>query len=210
MKKFHYLFVLFIALVFAGCSKGKDGDVGPTGPTGPQGAAGVDGPAGVTGATGPVGPVGPTGPTGPTGATGTLTVMYSDWVTAANDTYVDNGQSGLDTWHITAPAITASEISNGLIVVYAKVNNGSPNAFPFVTSYSMLGALITQTWQANITPGSIILTMQFNNYLPDSQQDYNTTISYRYVIVPANVVHSMGSINIKNYSQVKEALRLPK
>lgn len=207
MKKFHYLFAFIIAMIFAGCA--KDGAVGPTGPNGPTGAQGVDGPAGVTGATGPVGPVGPTGPTGPTGATGTLTVMYSDWVTAENDTYEDQGQSGLDTWHITAPAITASAISNGLIVVYAKVYNSGQQSFPFETSYDMLGATIYQKWRANITPGSIILTMQFDNILPGSQQDPFTVISYRYVIVPNNIVHSMGSINIKNYSQVKQALHLP-
>jgi hypothetical protein len=88
MKKFQYLFIFIIAMVFAGCSKGKDGAVGPTGPAGPQGVPGVDGPAGVA------------GPTGPTGHPGNLSAIYSDWITATNDTYDNTSQPGINTWHI--------------------------------------------------------------------------------------------------------------
>ncbi|ASU33108.1 collagen-like protein [Mucilaginibacter xinganensis] len=208
MKKIHCLLALIGVMMVAGCA--KDGGVGPTGPNGAQGAQGVDGPAGVPGGIGATGPTGPAGPTGPTGATGTLTVMYSDWVTAANDTYLVQDQSGLDTWHITAPAVTASAISNGLIVVYAKVATDYPHAFPFVTSYPAGGSSITQTWNADIVPGHITLTMAYPIILPDVQAgDIHITITYRYVVVPDNVVHSMGSININNYSRVKQVLHLP-
>jgi len=209
MKKFHYLLVFIIALVFAGCSKGKDGDVGPTGPVGPQGAPGVDGAAGVTGATGPTGPVGPAGPKGATGAPGTVTAIYSDWVTAINDTYDHDSQPGIDTWHITAPDITASVLSNGLVLVYCKVDATTINTFPFETTYGNTGALIFEEWTAYPTPGNIRLTMEYTNLFDLGRNNDQISLTYRYLIIPGNIVHSLGSINIKNYNQVKQVLHLP-
>lgn len=209
MEKSQYLLVFIIALVFAGCSKGKDGDVGPTGPVGPQGAPGVDGAAGVTGATGPTGPVGPNGPKGATGTAGTVTAIYSDWVTATNDTYDNTSQPGIDTWHIPVSAITASVLSGGLVVVYCKGDGTTINTFPFQTYYGVGGVDVIEEWTAYVTLGNIRLTMEYTNLFELDRDNTHISISYRYIIIPGNIVHSMGSLNIKNYNQVKQALHLP-
>jgi len=208
MKKFQYLFVFVVALVFAGCSKGKDGAVGPTGPAGPQGVAGVDGTAGVAGPTGPTGPAGPAGPTGAAGTPGNLSAIYSDWITATNDTYDNTSQPGIDTWHIPAPAITASVLSGGLVMVFCKGEGTMVNTFPFQTYYGVAGVTVLRVWSVYVTLGNIRLTMEYTNMVSGDTDHSHISITYRYIIVPANVVHSMGSINIKNYSQVKQVLHL--
>ncbi|WP_262493658.1 collagen-like triple helix repeat-containing protein [Mucilaginibacter xinganensis] len=207
MKRKYYVFALVFLTIFAGCA--KDGGIGPAGPNGPQGIAGVNGPAGVPGPTGPRGPTGPAGPKGATGVPGTVTAIYSDWKVATNDFFDNVSQPGVDIWHVPVPEITASVLSGGLVVVYCKSDGTTINTFPFETHYGVTGALVFMEWTADATPGNIVLTMTYTNLYEFDRDNTHISITYRYLIIPGNIVHSMGSINIKNYTQVKEALHLP-
>jgi hypothetical protein len=206
MKKTDYLLLLSIAfmlLVLASC--GKDGAVGPigaTGPTGPQGVAGNSGTNGVAGAT------------GTTGATGTANVIYSDWITPSAYTK----DTIFNTYHfyadISASKITQSILDNGTVLVFGKLNGyntliwpaAQVSALPITITYQLGGsAIYTDSWSSLVTLGNVRIDFVDN-------QNYYSSISnahqFRYVIIPGGV-HTLGSVNPKNYNQVKQALHLP-
>ena len=197
MKKTNFLLLVLMAislLLFAQ-SCGKDGAVGPQGPIGATG------------------PTGTTGQTGPTGATGTANVIYSDWVTPAS--YTQNTIFG--TVHfdasITASAITQDILDKGTVLVYGKLDGYTttiwPTAqvgqLPIALTYQLSSTTYTDTWSAEATVGSIQIDFVDN-------LNYYTSISnlhqFRYVIIPGGV-HTLGSINPKNYNEIKQAFHLP-
>jgi hypothetical protein len=214
MKKTNYLLLLPIALMLLTASCGKDGAVGPTGPigpTGPQGAAGVSGTAGTNGTKGATGTI------GATGATGTANVIYSDWVTPA--TYTKD--TVFDAYHfyadIPASKITQAILDGGTVLVYGKLDGYNSVIWP-TAQVSPLP--ISITYEFSSTPGSTIYTdfwsalCTLGNIRIDfvDNQNYYGSISnahqFRYIIIPGGV-HTLGSINPRNYEQVKQALHLP-
>ncbi|MBV8389000.1 MAG: collagen-like protein [Mucilaginibacter sp.] len=199
MKKTDYLLLLSIALmllVMASC--GKDGKVGPTGPTG---------------ATGPQGVAGTNGAVGATGATGTANVIYSDWITPSSykkDTVFGSYHFYAD---ITASAITQSVLDNGTVLVFGKLDGYNVSVWPTAQvspmpisiTYQLGSTIYTDFWSALATPGNVRIDFV------DNQNYYNsisTLHQFRYVIIPGGV-HTLGSINPKNYNEVKQALHLP-
>jgi len=196
MKKINYLFAFIAsALIFTSC--GKDGAVGPQGPAGP---------------TGPTGTTGTTGVAGPTGATGTANVIYSDWTTPA--TYTKTTVFG--TTHFTA-AIPASKITqaildNGTVIVYGKLDGyvstiwptAQVSALPIEITYMIGTTQNIDSWSALCTVGNV------NIDLASSANAYGSISNahqFRYVIIPGGV-HTLASINLKDYNQVKMALNL--
>lgn len=231
MKKTNYLLLLSITFMLMTASCGKDGAVGPvgaTGPSGPQGTAGTAGVAGATGtagakgatggigATGTAGATGTTGATGATGATGTANVIYSDWIKPVS--YIKD--TVFNTYHlyadITASKITQAILDNGTVLVYAKLDGYNPAIWP-TSQVSQMPVSIT--YQFSSAPGSTI----YNDFwsalstvgniridFVDNQNYYNSVSNlhqFRYIIIPGGV-HTLGSINPKNYNQVKQALHL--
>lgn len=206
MKKINYL-VAFITAAVMLVSCGKDGAVGPagsTGATGPQGPAGTSGTAGTKGAT---------GSTGSTGATGTANVIYSDWITPAVYTKTTVfGTVHFDA-NIAATKITQAILDNGTVLVYGKLDGYTPTIWP-TNQVSVLPIEISymsgttpnlDSWSDNCTVGNvqIDLTSSLNAYAGISNAH-----QFRYVIIPGGI-HTLGSINPKNYSQVKTAFHLP-
>lgn len=121
MRKFQLLSLLAVAITFLAVSCTKEGPEGPAGATGAQGPVGPAGSQGIQGVPGPTGPAGPTGPTGPQGPAGTANVIYSSWAaqTTWNDTTFTFPSTGVVSRSIrTAPGITASMISQGVILSY--------------------------------------------------------------------------------------------
>lgn len=197
MKKTNFLLLVLLAislLLFAQ-SCGKDGAVGPQGPIGATG------------------PTGATGQNGPTGATGTANVIYSAWITPSS--YTQN--TVLSTVHfdasISASAITQDVLDKGTVLVYGKLDGYTtviwPTAqvgqLPIVLTYQLSSTVYTDTWSANVTLGSIQIDFVDN-------LNYYSSISnlhqFRYVIIPGGV-QTLGSINPKNYNQLKQAFHLP-
>jgi hypothetical protein len=199
MKKTNHLLLLsiiFMLLVMASC--GKDGAVGPKGATGP---------------TGPQGPAGTTGTVGATGTTGTANVIYSDWTTPPS--YKKDTVFG--TYHlyadIPASKITQAILDNGTVLVFGKLDGyvstvwptAQVSPLPILISYQLGGITYTDTWSALVTLGNVRIDFV------DDQNYYNSVSNahqFRYIIIPGGV-HTLSSINPKNYNQVKQALHLP-
>ncbi|MDO3627812.1 collagen-like protein [Mucilaginibacter sp. BT774] len=205
MKKTDYLLLLSIAfmlLVMASC--GKDGKIGPTGaigatgPTGPQGVAGTNGTAGVAGAT---------------GATGTANVIYSDWITPT--TYKKDTIFGTYNFYydITASKVTQVILDNGSVIVYGKLDGYNPiiwptsqvSALPIEITYMNGSTQNIDSWSDYCTVGNIRINLASSSNAYGSISNLH---QFRYVIIPGGV-HTLGSVNPKNYNQVKQALHLP-
>jgi hypothetical protein len=201
MKKANYLLLLLTVVALFAASCGKNGAVGPIGPAGP------------TGPTGPTGPAGTNGTAGATGATGSANVIYSDWITPA--TYTKD--TIFSTYHffynIAASKITQAILDNGTVVVYGRLNGyttliwptNQVSPLPISVIYQLGSITYTDTWSSLVTLGNI--KIDFSN-----DKNYYIGISnahsFRYIIIPGGVL-TLGSINPKNYYQVKQALHLP-
>jgi hypothetical protein len=207
MKKTNYLLLLSTAFMLLLASCGKDGAVGPTGPagaTGPQGPAGTNGTAGTSGST---------GATGPTGATGTANVIYSDWITPASYTKTTVFGTIDFTYNITASKITQAILDNGTVIVYGRLNGyttaiwptSQVSALPIMINYLNGTTSNIDTWSALTTLGNIQISLESNT---NAYSSVSNAHSFRYIIIPGGVV-TLGSINPKNYQQVKQALHLP-
>ncbi|MFI5162226.1 MAG: hypothetical protein ACHQHN_13180 [Sphingobacteriales bacterium] len=208
MKKTNYLLLLAIAfMMIVASSCGKSGNPGPQGPIGPTGPTGTTGTAGIAGSNGT------NGATGSTGATGTANVIYSDWYTPSS--YTKDTIFG--TYHFyankAASKITQAILDNGSVLVYGKLDGYTPVIWP-TNQVSELPIAITymdgataniDTWSALVTPGNvrIDLASSLNAY-----GGISNAHQFRYVIIPGGV-HTLAHINIKNYSEVKQALHLP-
>jgi len=208
MKKTDYLLLLSIAfmiLVLASC--GKDGKIGPTG------AIGATGPTGAQGVAGTNGTNGPTGSIGATGATGTANVIYSDWVTPSS--YTKDTVFG--TYHfyadITASKITQAIVDNGTVIVYGKLDGYNPtiwptnqvSALPIEITYMNGATQNIDSWSSLITLGNVRIDLASSS---NAYGSISNAHSFRYIVIPGGV-HTLGSINPKNYNQVKQALHLP-
>ena len=107
MRKFRFLSLLFLFVLFIAVSCTKEGPEGPVGATGAQGPAGSTGPQGNPGIPGPAG----------------ATVTYSAWYTTTAGDWVDDQAAPYWAWMKvarTAPAITAAIMDNGVILAYSK------------------------------------------------------------------------------------------
>ncbi len=208
MKKTDYLLLLSIAfmlLVMASC--GKDGKVGPigatgaTGPTGPQGVVGTNGTNGVAGAI------------GATGATGTANVIYSDWITPL--TYKKDTIFGTYNFYydIAASKVTQAVLDNGSVIVYGKLDGyntliwptNQVSALPIEITYMNGATQNVDSWSDYCTVGNIRINLASSS---NAYGSISNAHQFRYVIIPGGV-HTLGSINPKNYNQVKQALHLP-
>jgi hypothetical protein len=202
MKRTNYLLLVAIAfMMLVASSCGKNGNPGPQGPIGPTGPTGATGTAGSNGAT------------GSTGATGTANVIYSNWTTPT--TYVKDTVFG--TYHfyanITATKITQAILDNGTVLVYGKLNGYVSTVWPTnqvaqlpIEIAYMDGAVQNiDSWSALCTLGNvrIDLTSSANAY-----GSISNAHQFRYVIIPGGVL-TLAHINIKNYTEVKQALHLP-
>lgn len=207
MKKSNYLLLLAIAFMLLSASCGKDGAVGPAGPQGSQGPAGTAGTNGIAGTNGVQ------GATGVTGATGTANVIYSDWVTPA--TYTKSTVFGTDHFiaDIAASKITQAILGNGTVLVYGKLNGYNPVVWP-TDQVSILPIEITymsgttqniDSWSGLCTLGNVRIDLASSS---NAYSSISNAHSFRYVIIPGGI-HTLGSINPKNYNQVKQVLHLP-
>jgi hypothetical protein len=209
MKKTNYLLLLSITFMLMTASCGKDGAVGPAGQTGPQGPAGIAGTAGTAGTSGAKGA---TGVTGVTGATGTANVIYSDWIKPVS--YKKDTVFGTYNFYydIAASKITQAILDNGSVIVYGKLDGyvssiwptNQVSALPIEITYMDGATADIDSWSDYCTVGNIRINLasSLNAY-----GSISNAHQFRYVIIPGGV-HTLGSINPKNYNQVKQALHL--
>ena len=205
MKKTNYLLLLAIAfMMLVASSCGKNGNPGPQGPIGPTGP---------TGATGTAGTAGTAGATGPTGATGTANVIYSDWYTPS--TYTKD--TIFSTYHFyadkAATKITQAILDNGTVLVFGKLDGYVTSVWP-TNQVAELPIEITymngatqniDSWSALITLGNVRIDLASSS---NAYGSISNAHQFRYVIIPGGV-HTLAHINIKNYTEVKQALHLP-
>ena len=193
MRKLTSLSLLLIAISFIVVNCTKEGPQGPAGATGAQGPAGATGATGSTGATGPQGPAGATGAQGPAG---TANVIYSSWFSATGGSgWADTSMLSTGTVKrniFPAPSLSASVISQGLIMVYYNFNNGATLTFhsipyiftvtpqPLIMDYvvDVQKLIVTQGWATPpFTP-----TPQVT--IPSDQ--------FRYIIIPGSIGGGRG------------------
>jgi hypothetical protein len=184
MRKFRLLTLLLLAIAFIAVNCTKEGPEGPAGATGPQG------PTGLTGSTGPAGPAGPNGPagaTGPQGPAGTANVIYSPWFSYTNwrdSTMSDVGLVKVDTRD--APGITASVISQGVVLGYFAPSAASTFAYtlPFIYTNATPNILF------NVRPavGKLVGYVSYiNNSGTTAGLTPNPSYVWRYIIIPGGV-----------------------
>lgn len=185
-------------------SCGKDGKIGPTGATGPTGPQGSVGTAGTNGATGSV---------GATGATGTANVIYSDWITPPS--YKKDTVFGTYNFYydIAASKVTQAILDNGSVIVYGKLDGyvtsvwptNQVSALPIEITYMDGATQNIDSWSDYCTVGNIRINLASS---ANAYGSISNAHQFRYVIIPGGV-HTLSSINPKNYNQVKQALHMP-
>jgi hypothetical protein len=206
MRKFSTLSLLLFAFSFILVNCTKEGPEGPAGATGTQGPAGANGATGPAGPTGPSGPAGPTGPTGPQGPAGTANVIYSAWTDFVAATWgapVNEFGKTVRNYPATAPGVTASMITSGVVLVYWRdIGLPNPQQMPSI-SYN-----ITQS--VNQYLGFALLTgqIQIKFFNIDNTNDPGTFSgagnSYRYILIPGGVAGGRGkmvAINGTTYTE---------
>lgn len=199
------LLAFSFAFIITSCTK--------EGPEGPVGATGAQGPTGATG------PTGPTGPTGLTGPAGSANVTYSAWYgpgSGGGTAWAGAINFGTQTNYVdkAAPGVTSTMISQGVILVYARLNGyattiwptGNVSNMPITVMYVSGGTQI-DTWRAEYTVGNIRVNFQnsTNLYLPAGM---STGYEFRYVLIPGAVSggrsasHTKEELQSMSYNQV--------
>ncbi|MEC5146570.1 hypothetical protein [Chitinophaga sp. 212800010-3] len=182
-----FLVLAFIVFTIA-CS--KNGAQGPAGPTGPAGAAGAAGPA---------------GPAGPKGDTGAANVIYSAWLDVKYDTTRDtaNRPIGFEAV-ISAPKLTSTILSNGIVNVYFNLNTA---AQPAITPLPYVDAQVFINFVS--AAGKIYLASNLDASTGTTSAGAKIW-QYRYVLVPGGVAArgSSSSVNWKDYQSVRKYLGL--
>jgi hypothetical protein len=143
---------------------------------------------------------------------GTANVIYSDWYTPstyAKDTIF--GTVHFDA-NIAASKITQAILDKGSVLVYGKLDGYNPVIWP-TEQVSSLPIIITymsgtnanlDTWSDNVTLGNIQIDLasSLNAY-----GSISNAHQFRYIIIPGGV-HTLGSVNPHNYSEVQKALHI--
>ena len=175
---------------------GATGAQGPAGPTGANGATGATGPAGATGAQGPAGPTGATGAQGPAGQNGADGQDGSANVSSVlltNKTVILTGFT-----QFSVPQITQDIVDKGLVLMYFRIT-GSNSGF-FAMPYAEAGQTLS-------------LSSYGLGYVSIKSNFTASGLDFRVVIIQGTSLTTFGAahpnVNIRNYSQVASALRLP-
>ncbi len=182
MRKLRLLSILALALTFIAVSCTKEGPEGPAGATGPQGPTGA---TGATGGTGPQGPQGPAGPQGPQGPAGTANVIYSSWFTLTgwhDSTMTDQGFCKVD--YKDAPGVTASIISNGVVLAYLAPSSSSTFAYPMPWIYTVSNPNLIVSYRPSVGR-MVFYNLQINGGAGGIVP--NPSYVYRYIIIPGGI-----------------------
>ena len=224
MKKISILIILLqVAIFISSCSRrGDTGDRGATGPQGPSGAVGL---VGLTGPQGPIGPIGATGPVGAQGAAGVTNVTYSSWAISgeANWTTTNIALYGARfVYDRTAPGITSTIMSNGVVLAFAR----SVPTLP-ASNTAQLPMRIQTGTGINFHEISYIMNIGGNLrflYKHNSTTPYTTaqlgTVETRYIIIPGTSLggkmvsgpaagYTVDQIKALSYEQVKSMFNIP-
>ena len=149
---------------------------------------------------------------GAKGDPGTANVIYSDWYTPT--TYTQTTIFGTKNFatDIAATKITQAILDKGVVVVYGKLNGYNPiiwptdqvSQLPIGISYMNGTTPNLDTWSALCTVGNvrITLTSSINAY-----GSISNAHQFRYVIIPGGV-HTLSTVNLKNYKEVQQALHI--
>ncbi|HEY4196291.1 MAG TPA: hypothetical protein VGM63_12200, partial [Mucilaginibacter sp.] len=115
--------------------------------------------------------------------------------------------------NIAASKVTQAILDNGTVLIYGKLDGYNPVIWP-TDQVSVLPIEITymngttqniDSWTGNCTVGNIQIDLASSS---NAYGGISNAHQFRYVIIPGGV-HTLGSINPKNYEQVKQALHLP-
>jgi hypothetical protein len=219
MKKLN-LILCIAAFSMMAVSCTKEGTPGATGPAGPAGATGAAGPA---------------GPAGVPGATGTANVIYSDWFNFKLSDYKDTVMFHFKQVALrankTAPSLTATHLSSGVILSYMaykpQVSQGWYATLPFINvvkDYSI---------QINFVPSTGKLTYYWtldggadlfaDSWGTDSADWFSAELNpadiyFRYVIIPggakatsnvANTGLSATQLQALSSKEIEKVLNIP-
>jgi Collagen triple helix repeat (20 copies) len=222
MRKIRLLSLLALAFAFIAVSCTKEGPEGPAGATGAQGPTGATGATGATGPAGPGGPAGPQGPIGPQGPPGTANVIYSAWtdfITANWGAAVNEFGKLVRNYPAPAPSLTASVITQGVVLVYWRdLGLPNPQQMPSI-SYN-----ITQPVNQYLGFALLLNQIQIKFFNIDNALDPGTFggpgNSYRYIIIPGVVGggrsagiggtnYTAEEIKAMSYEQVARLFNIP-
>jgi hypothetical protein len=125
---------------------------------------------------------GSAGPAGPAGASGSDSVLHSAWISLSMDQNVDANSDTFYTQTINAASLTASAISNDVVVSYLGIPGSGPN-----------GTAGTDTLVVNISDASVYFGVVLTqDLLPGIIELFANSdasgLLYRYVIVPSSTL----------------------
>jgi hypothetical protein len=203
--------MLLTSLFIISCQKeGPEGPAGPQGVAGPQGAAGTNGTNGANGATGA------TGATGPQGPAGTANVIYSAWSKFTSggwgdSSFIDVGS--VSRFNRSAPGITSSILSTGVVLSYLANVDGSGNVLAGAGPYPLPFLFGTRTISVIPAVGRIIYYVSVTGFT-------NGTYSTRYIIIPGGVAggrftsgpatgYTVEQVKAMSYEQIKTLFNIP-
>lgn len=214
--------LLLATILFTACKKG---DTGPVGPQGIQGPAGSQGPQGIIGPTGPVGPQGVQGIQGIQGIQGPAgtpaNVIYSSWIADPNitpwaDSTIAFPYGNIRRRNIPAPSITASILSQGLVMSWIRTSATDPSIHQLPIASPVGGG--------GITIGAIPAVQRLVYIMYNANTGVRPPFGFvgtdiRYVVIPGLVAgrftsgpaagYSADQVKAMSYEQVKALFNIP-
>ncbi|WP_394771846.1 collagen-like protein [Mucilaginibacter sp.] len=147
---------------------------------------------------------------GPKGDPGTANVIYSDWYTPPTYTKTTIFGTVNFTADIAASKITQAILDKGAVFVYGKLNGYNPviwptdqvSQLPIAINYMSGATPNLDTWSGLCTVGNVRITLTSST---NAYGSISNAHQFRYVIVPGGV-HTIGSIDPKNYKQMQQLL----
>lgn len=152
---------------------------------------------------------GATGPMGPQGPTGNANVIYSNWVTipaTARDTTVDGTM--LKYKVLPATQLTQARLDSALVLVYMRVGTIGPYLLP----YQSTAGGKDNTLGDILAVGKILIYRMTPSATTTAELiGMSSSIEYRYIIAPGNVLTSKAQevIDWSDYASVKARFGLP-
>ena len=186
-KKHHLLLLIPAFVLYIGCE-------GPTGP------AGAPGSAGSTGAPGAIGETGPEGPAGQDGAVNSQVILFT--INAGD--FVELSEL-IEDAAFSFPEITASVLSNGLVLAYTDLGSGEMFWFPLPLVLPIdENNLVTQSFAYSLSTLEILLTRS-SVVSPPTASIFDGDV-IRVVIVDGAGKTGLDGVSLDDHDAVMKAL----
>jgi hypothetical protein len=216
MRKLNYLIILvLLGIAVTSCTK-----------EGPEGPMGAIGPQGVPGATGAPGAAGTAGAAGAQGPPGTANVIYSGWVPAPSNFFVNTGNNAdwkdttlptiglVSRAYMSAPSLTQTILDQGLTMVYhtfaappaPPAGGSNAQSLPYSVSVNLPPLLLLQL---NYKPAVGKVFVFVKNLTNTLSFGLTSGHYFRYVIIPGTIAGGRMASGVASGFSLEELQAMP-